>query len=426
MSDPRSLSRLQGVGSLRLAHFEVAEVVQAVSSQLDGDRLEVNLASLRDAISGVAGVLDDVSLSVVRPGESVRIANVLDAVVPDVRANRPQDTFPGALGGLSPAGRGLTHRLGGVAVLSVCDWLAAGFTQPQEFPDAIVDMSGPGQHLTAWGQTYNIVANCRPRPGASLVEADRAVRLVSLIIARELAKTSMDAEPGYVESFGSADSDLDLPGVALCLQVASEGTLTDTFFYGGAVRGIVPTQVDPLEILDGALTNGAYDWAGVRNLTAFYQRSTAIRALISAHGSRIRFLGVILALGYLDSAFDKQRSAMLTARLAAGLGAEGIVCTTFSSGNSHTDTMLTVRACESLGVRTVALVAETNGGLTDHVPEADCIVSTGNEDELVEGWTPGEVIGATEPVRVGEPVPLWAYVGACVQTGDMFRMGVDA
>ena len=44
----------------------------------------------------------------------------------------------------------------------------------------------------------------------------------------------------------------------------------------------------------------------------------------------------------------------------------------------------------------VALVCETNGGLTDHVPEADCLVSTGNEDELVDAWTPERVIGGDE------------------------------
>ena len=65
-----------------------------------------------------------------------------------------------------------------------------------------------------------------------------------------------------------------------------------------------------------------------------------------------------------------------------------MICTTFSSGNSHTDTMLTVRACEAAGIATTALVCETNGGLTDHVPEADCLVSTGNEDELLEPVDP--------------------------------------
>ncbi len=88
--------------------------------------------------------------------------------------------------------------------------------------------------------------------------------------------------------------------------------------------------------------------------------------------------------------------------------------------------MLTVKACESLGIRTTAIISETNGGLTDHVAEADSIVSVGNEDELVGPWSPERVVGAERPLRVGEPVPTWAYLGACVETGDMWLTAVPA
>jgi glycine reductase complex component B subunit alpha and beta len=410
----------------QLARYDVDEVVESDASRWIDGRLELDLAGLKEAVAGVSGALDDVSLRVVRPGDPVRVANVLDAVVPDVRADGAADTFPGALGGLSPAGRGRTNRLGGVHVLSVCDWLRAGYTTAEEFPDGLVDMAGPAQDLTAFGTTVDLVADCRPREGVPVGDVDRAVRRVSLTLARELAAATLGHEETRRDAFAAPPADPDLPGVVLVLQVASEGPLVDTFLYGEAVGGIVPTQVAPCEILDGALTSGAYDWAGVRNPTAFYQENAAIQDLFAAHGSRLRFLGVILALGYLDSVFAKQRSAMLSARLASDLGADAAICTTFSSGNSHTDTMLTVRACESMGVRTVALVAETNGGLTDHVPEADCIVSTGNEDELVDGWAPDEVIGARTAVRAGEPVPLWAYVGAVSQTGNLYRTAVPA
>jgi Glycine/sarcosine/betaine reductase component B subunits len=103
--------------------------------------------------------------------------------------------------------------------------------------------------------------------------------------------------------------------------------------------------------------------------------------------------------------------------LAAELGAAGAICTTFSSGNSHTDTMLTVRALESRGIATTALVCETNGGLTDHVAEADCLVSTGNEDELVPAWTPERIVGGGNG-DAGRAVAMVHYLGSCVETGD--------
>jgi hypothetical protein len=200
--------------------------------------------------------------------------------------------------------------------------------------------------------------------------------------------------------------------------VASEGPLTDTFLDGDPLRTLSPTLLDPRRVLDGGLTNGAYDWPAVRNVTAVYQNSALIRELHEAHGERLRFAGLILAPGYLDTAAQKQAAAARSAELARELGADGVICTTFSSGNSHTDTMLTVRACEAAGIGTVALVCETNGGLTDHVPQADCLVSTGNEDELVGAWTPRQVLGSEGPARSGEAVPTWAYLAACVQTGD--------
>lgn len=273
-----------------------------------------------------------------------------------------------------------------------------------------------------------VVVDCLPTEGAPLGDVDRAVRRSSLRVARELAAATVDADPHEVATVEPPRSDVDpsLPAIGVVLQVASEGPLTDTFLYGREISGIVPTLLDAGELLDGALTNGAYDWAAVRQVTAGYQDASLFWSLLAGHGERLRFVGVILALGYLDTAFEKQHSAMLSARLAESLGADGMICTTFSSGNSHTDTMLTVRACESLGIRTTAIVCETNGGLTDHVAEADSIVSVGNEDELVDPWTPERMIGAEAPVRSGEPIPIRAYLGACSQTGDMALTAVPA
>jgi glycine reductase len=409
-----------------LATFVADDVVPAEANAWEGGRLHLDLGALGEAV--MDGGLASVEIEVVRPGDPVRIANVLDAVLPDVKADEPGRTFPGALGALAPGGHGRTNRVEGVSVLSVCDWLAAGYTTDEGFPDSLVDMDGPGASLTRWGSTTNVVVRCVPAEGAPLGDVDRAVRRASLRVARDIAATTVDREPDGVETFPAPAPDVDpgLPAVCGILQIASEGPLTDTFLYGRAVGGIDPTVLDPLELLDGALTNGAYDWPAVRNVTASYQDSSLVRTLLAGHGQRLRFAGLILALGYLDSSFEKQRSAMLSARLARWLGADGAICTTFSSGNSHTDTMLTVKACESLGIRTTAIISETNGGLTDHVAEADSIVSVGNEDELVDPWSPERVVGAERPLRVGEPVPTWAYLGACVETGDMSLTAVPA
>ena len=413
-----------------IATFAVDEVVVGTQTGRVANTLVVSPSQL--AVGAGEPALAEATVEVVRPGDPVRISNVLDAVLPSVAADAPDATFPGVLGGPRDAADGRLHRLDGVAVLAVCDWRAAGHAGPEEFPDAFVDMAGPGGERSPYGSTLNVVLRFVPRDGAAAEEVDAAIRRSTLRVARDLAATTLagQQDPLGLETFAWPPRAIDaaLPAVAVILQVASEGSLTDTYFAGEPLRDLRPVVIDPRRVLADHLTNGAYDWAAVRNVTAVYQRGALLRQLFAAHGERLRFAGLVLAPGYLDTAAQKQAAASRSAELVHELGADGAICTTFSSGNSHTDTMLTVRACEAAGVRTTALVCETNGGLTDHVPEADCLVSTGNEDELVDAWSPSRVIGlgggshrddsVRTGARVGEPVPTWAYLAACVQTGD--------
>jgi hypothetical protein len=402
---------------LEIAAFAVDEVVEGTLTGRDGTRLLV--ASPQLAVGAGEPALAEATVEVVRPGDRVRLTNVLDAVVPDVRADDPDATFPGMLGGAwdEPASPRL-HRLSGVAVLPVCDWEAAGLVAPEEFPPSYVDMAGPGQDRSPWGATSNVVLRCVPARGVPVAEADAAIRRAALGLARALAATTLDATPDDVRRVGEpGDADPDLPAVCAILQVASEGPLVDTFFDGEDLRDLMPRVIDHRWLAAGRLTNGAYDWPGVRNTTANYQDLTLVRTLANAHGQTLRFAGTILAPGYLDTAEQKRQGAEASAALAAGLGATGAICTTFSSGNSHTDTMLTVRALQTRGIAATALVCETNGGLTDHVAEADSLVSTGNEDELVSVWTPDRIVGGGDG-DAGRVVAMVHFLGSCSETGD--------
>jgi hypothetical protein len=402
---------------LEIAAFAVDEVVEGTLTGWDGATLRVSSPQL--AVGAGEPALAEATVEVVRPGDRVRITNVLDAVVPDVRADDPAASFPGVLGA-TWVGRAHARidRLRGVAVLPVCDWRGAGLVGPEEFPPSYVDMAGPAQDRSPWGVTTNLVLRCVPGPGASVPEVDAAIRRTALALARSLAETTLGATPDDVRRVGGVpEADPDLPAVCAILQVASEGPLTDTFFDGIDLRDLMPRVIDPMWLSAGRLTNGAYDWPGVRNTTANYQDLSLIRALERAHGDTLRFAGLILAPGYLDTAEAKRRGAEASAAVAAKLGAAGAICTTFSSGNSHTDTMLTVRALESRGIKATALVCETNGGLTDHVAEADCLVSTGNEDELVPAWTPDRIVGGGDG-DAGRAIAMVHYLGSCVETGD--------
>ena len=422
------------VADLEIATFGVGQVVEGTQTGRDADTLVVSASQL--AVGAGEPALAEATVEVVRPGEPVRVSNVLDAVLPSVKADDPLATFPGVLGAANDrllqqgadraAGLGRTLRLRDIVVLSVCDWLAAAYVGPDEFPDSIVDMAGPGAERSPFGSTFNVVVRFIPAAGAPVADVDLAIRRETLRVARDLAAAAIGQQPDEVTSYpwplGGAGS---VPSVVPIVQVASEGPLTDTFFRGRAMTDLEPTAFDPRVLFDGALTNGAYDWPAVRNATAAYQDAALLRELYAAHGERLSFAGLILAPGYLDTAEEKHRSAVASAHLAKELGADGVICTTFSSGNSHTDTMLTVQACEQAGIATTALVCETNGGLADHVAEADCLISTGNEDDLVEPWTPERTVGGGRE-RAGEPVPTWAYLGACSQMGESRWTAVPA
>jgi Glycine/sarcosine/betaine reductase component B subunits len=414
------------LADLVIATFAIDEIVEGTQTGRDGHSLAV--AGPQLAVGAGEPALAEATVEVVRPGDPVRISNALDAVVPDVRVADPAATFPGVLGSADAPVATRIHRLRGVAVIPTCDWAGAGYEGAEELPDSLIDMGGPAEDRSPWGATIDVVVSCVPAPGAPVADVDAAVRRTALRVARDLAATTLgDADPDKVEVVGPPPpADPDLPAVVAIVQVASEGPLVDTFERGRPLRDLRPRIVDPREVLGGAITNGAYDWPGVRNVTAAYQDGVLLRALRSEHGRRLRFAGAILTPGYLDGSVQKRTAAEDAAALAARLGADAAICTTFSSGNSHTDTMLTVQACERTGIRTAALVCETNGGLTDHVPEADCLISTGNEDELVAAWTPVRVIGGDDRARVGRAVPMVHYLGSCQQTGDARWTAVPA
>ncbi len=397
------------LADLEIATFAVDEVVEGTQTGWSEGVLTLALPQLAVG-AGSSPALAEATVEVVRPGDHVRISNVLDVVLPTARVADAR-----------------LHRLDGVAVVTVCDWRAAGYAAADELPDAIIDMTGPGADRSPWGAGIDVVLRCVPAPGVGVADADRAVRELGGDLGHALAACTAGAPAGDVFTIGQLPpADATLPAIAVVLQVASEGPLLDTLLDGEPLGVFEPVVLEERELHEGRLTNGAYDWPGVRNVTAVYQDPAVPRELRARHGRDLRFAGIVLAPGYLDGAEQKRLAAEASAELIAGLGADGVVCTTFSSGNSHTDTMLTVQACERGGIGAVGLVCETNGGLTDHVPEADCLVSTGNEDELVDAWVPHRVIGGEEHARVGERVPAVHYVGGLVQTGDARWTAVPA
>lgn len=390
--------------------------------------LRVDAARI-EALVAAEEALETIEVDVVGAGEPVRITHVLDAVEPRIRPDgRP--AFPTE----SRAGDGRTNRLEGVAVIACLDF--PGEERPLHEQDAIVDLAGPGAELTPFSAMTNVVLAFRGVERRSHVDIDEAARRVTLRAAELLAEATLGTEPVEVERFELSPPTPGLPSVAALVQLSDLGQLYIQHVYGvPAGEAGLPRIVDPVELLDGAVTCGEYHWAAMRNPTIFFQRSALVRALYGEHGRRLNFVGVVLTRGYEQTAEDKRLAAEAAARLAVELGADGAIVTTDAGGNSHTDTMLTCRACERAGIRTAVIVAEQcdptvpGSGLTDWVPEADCIVSTGNTEVTVPAWTPERVLGgerllAGRPARDAGPIRVLDYLGAASQTGELHLQGV--
>jgi glycine reductase len=323
---------------------------------------------------------------------------------------------------------GRTNRLDEVVVLSCLDFPAE--ERPLHEQESVIDLAGPGAELTPFAAGTNVVLTFTGREGLGNEELEAWARRTTLAVAEELARPTLAAEPDEVERFELGPADPSLPSVAALMQLSDLGPLYYQYLYGVPVgQAGLPLAVDPAELLDGAVTSGEYHWAGLRNPTVVFQRNALVRALYREHGRRLRFAGLVLMRGYEQTADDKQRAATAAAEAAAALGADGAVVTTDAGGNSHTDTMLTVRACELAGVRTTTIVAEmadpdsTSSGLTDWVGEADSIVSAGNAEELVPAWTPERVLGGDvlldgSDAAAAGPIPTRNYLAASNQTGQ--------
>ena len=366
---------------------------------------------------------EGVSVEIVPPGSPVRVTHVLDAVEPRVRPDG-RAAFPKE----GRAGEGRTNRLDGVVVLSCLDF--PGEERPLHEQESIVDLAGPGAGVTPFGDMTAVVLTFEPGSGGH-VEIDARARRIALDVAEEVARPTLDADPSEVERFELGSANDGLPAVAALIQISDLGPLYIQYVYGApAAEAGLPREVDPAEVLDGAVTCGEYHWAAMRNPTIFFQRNELIRTLYREHGKTLRFGGVVLMRGYEQSADDKQRAAERAAAVAGEIGADGVVITTDAGGNSHTDVMLTCRACERAGIRTTVVLAEetdpesTKPILTDWVSEADSIVSTGNVEELVEAWTPERVLGGERlldgtPAGDAGPIPVRNYLGAANQTGQL-------
>lgn len=356
---------------LELGVFPVERAELTSATTVADGVLTVDGAALREHLLSDRR-LRSVRIEVANPAESTRILHVLDAVEPRVKVAGPSRVFAGTLGAPITCGQGVTHALRGAAVV-VCGAAPEPDVGVHLMQNGMIDMSGPLAESCCCSDTANVVVTIEPVDELGNQEFALAVRDAGTRAAAWVAECTRELEPPQREVYELTDSDEQLPRVVYIDQIRDQGWFVGTYLYGAHVTDMVPTLLHPNELLDGALVSGDYR-GSLQVSTYLHQNNPLLLELYRAHGKSLHFAGVILTRGNHDSPELKQRSAQHAAKLAQLLRADGATITIEGFGNATLDFMLTVEACEQVGIKTVGVIHEP---LVDSVPEARSLVSVG-------------------------------------------------
>lgn len=385
---------------LALSDFPVENIVAGPTTRYHDRVLTVNKAELMGLVKQDDRIVK-VDIEIVHPGEPTRVVGVRDVVEPRAKVNGGSD-FPGALGPLQSAGEGQTNRLSGMAVVTCVKYGTSLITGTGAPSAAILDMWGPGAQITPYASTHNVVLLLELGEGLPEYEVHLVIQLAELRVAQTLGRTTIGLKPGHTEVFELTPVSSSLPKVVYLLGYGPTpwNPHPGVTLYGLPIKESLATLLHPNEILDGAvITDTRKGWATVPR-TWEWQNQPVITGLYREHGKRLNFLGVVFQRIHFQTYMGKEVGALLTARFARMLGAQGAIITRENvSGNMLIDSVLTVQACEKLGVKAVFVTPEYGGKGGDELPlpftahEMDAITSTGSFERRLDLPFPKKVIG---------------------------------
>jgi glycine reductase complex component B subunit alpha and beta len=410
---------------MEMNYFDVKNVEFGSRTAFADNVLAINKGELLSQLPRDPAI-SSTDIIIVRPGERVRIANILDITEPRIK-EASDGYYPGMLGPIYRAGVGRTNALRGAAVLElgVMEGLSGG----------LVDMAGPGAQLTIHSKTVNICIYAQATPGTRIVDYCRALKRTALAASVSLAKTTKGMKGDDIEvlDFEPARDRFDgLPQVGYLMQLHSHGEMREPFVYGANTRSYYPTVLHPNEILDGAVVCGHYNISpAIKNTTYTMVNHPVIRGLLQRHGTELSFRGVVVA-PEPTSFTEIARTSMLASGLLRNvLNVDGVIITKEGGGHTDVDLMENCNACERLGIKSVLIDNEWLGPdgagefpLLASSPHADAVVSVGNADAVVRLPSMDRVVGGSTlmggfngDLEGDIALPIWFIPNAVSQAG---------
>lgn len=402
---------------LQIGNFQVHDVVFGDRTSFSNGVLTINKQEAIDFVMEDEHITK-ADIEIARPGESVRIVPVKEAIEPRCRIGSDMPLFPGVTGEVAQVGNGVTHALKGCSVLAVGMEMGS-------FGDGLIDMDGDGADYTLFSQLINICLVVDTDEDFERFEQQKknhALRWAAHKLAEYLGKTVSTQVPENWEVFElepvirRSEAVEKLPSVVYVMQVQSqmEEMGYNDLVYGWDTNHFVPTFMHPNEVLDGAVISGSFMPCSSKWSTYDFQNCPTIKRLYEEHGKTVNFLGVIMS--NLNVALEqKRRSAIFVAQMAKSLGADGAILAEEGYGNPDADFIACFVALEDAGVKTVGMTNECTGRDGASQPlvtldvKANAIVSCGNVSEMIELPAKAKVIGNLKALAEHGLSGGWAY-----------------
>ena len=395
---------------LEMGHIYIKDIQFASESKIEDGILYVS----EEAVKAVA--LEDekiksASFDIAKPGESVRITPVKDVIEPRVKVEGRGGIFPGVISKVDTVGEGKTYALKGMAVVTAGKIVG--------FQEGIIDMTGPGADYTPFSKTLNLVMVCEPVEGIKQHDYEKAVRFAGFRVAAYIGELARNLTPDETKVYETCtikegfEKYPNLPRVAYVQMLQSQGLLHDTYVYGVDAKKIVPTILNPTEIMDGAIVSGNCVSACDKNPTYVHLNNPVVHDLFEEHGKTINFVCQIITNENVYLA-DKQRSSDWTAKLCKLLDLDGVIVSQEGFGNPDTDLIMNCKKIEAEGVKTVIITDEYAGrdGKSQSLADADAAA-----DAVVTGGNANQVFILTKLYKVfGSMDYLTKIEGACEET----------
>lgn len=370
---------------LELGNIYIKDIVFASEQKIENGVLHVSKEALK------AVVLEDekiksVEFEIAKPGESVRITPVKDVIEPRVKVEGRGGIFPGVIAPVDTVGEGKTYVLKGMAVVTAGKIVG--------FQEGVIDMSGVGAEYTPFSKTLNLVVVCEPVDNIKQHDYEKAVRLAGFRVAVKLGELAKELTPDDTKVYETATIKEGLtqypglPRVAYVQMLQSQGLLHDTYVYGVDAKKIVPTILNPTEVMDGAIISGNCVSACDKNPTYVHLNNPVVHDLFEEHGKTLNFVCQIITNENVYLA-DKQRSSDWTAKICKMLDLDGVIISQEGFGNPDTDLIMNCKKIEAEGIKTVIITDEYAGrdgksqSLADADAAADAVVTGGNANEII-------------------------------------------